>query len=153
MLVIAARDEAVHGNHAIVVEGPHRSRGGHPVVNFQSSLIRRRCKFTQNRPVICNRIVRPSIVRSMTRANSEALPNRTFDVFQNRKREPRPLQWAGQPDFNCALVCLGSAVITDRSKEFTDSGDRNTEATSGSSTTATVPCFIRVAKRFGRDLR
>jgi hypothetical protein len=58
-----------------------------------------------------------------------------------------------QPDFNCDLVCLGSAVITDRSKEFTDSGDRNTAATSGSNMIATVPSFMRDAKRFGQDLR
>jgi hypothetical protein len=73
-------------------------------------------------------------------------------MFFKTAREAKSLAAVGQPDFNCALFCLGSAVITDRSKEFTDSGDRNTEATSGSNTTATVPPFIRDAKRFGRDL-
>jgi len=47
------------------------------------------------------------------------------------------------PDFSCVLVCFGSAVITDRSKKFTDSGDWNTAATSESSTTATAPPFVR----------
>lgn len=44
--------------------------------------------------------------------------------------------------FNYALACLGSAFITERSKELTDSEDPNTDATSGSSTIATAPRFI-----------
>ena len=43
--------------------------------------------------------------------------------------------------------------MTDRSSEFTDSEDWNTDATSGSSTTATVLPFIKGANRFGRALR
>jgi hypothetical protein len=42
------------------------------------------------------------------------------------------------PDLDYALVRLGSARITERSKELTDSEDRKTEATSGSSTIATT---------------
>ena len=59
----------------------------------------------------------------------------------------------GYADFCCALVRLGKAAITDRKREFTDSGDRKTEATSGSSTTATDPPFIMDANRLGRALR
>jgi len=40
--------------------------------------------------------------------------------------------------FNYALAPLGSALITDRSKELTDSEEPKTEATSGSRTIATA---------------
>ena len=43
--------------------------------------------------------------------------------------------------------------MTDRSNELTDSDDLNTDATSGSRTTATVRPFIKAAKPFGRVLR
>lgn len=74
-------------------------------------------------------------------------------------RRSRPRGWnrfltvGHNPDLRRASTSLGSALITDRSSELTDSGDRKTEATSGSSTIATVPPFIRDAKRLGRDLR
>ncbi len=48
-----------------------------------------------------------------------------------------------------ALAYFGSAVITDRSKEFTDSGDWNTEATSGSNTISTVGPSSGVQSRLG----
>ena len=70
---------------------------------------------------------------------------------RGRRRRLRRGNW--QPDSDYALAFLGRALITERSKELTDSGDRNTEATSGSSTIATVPPFISDAKRFGRDRR
>jgi hypothetical protein len=40
--------------------------------------------------------------------------------------------------------------MTERSSELTDSDDWNTDATSGSRTTATLRAFNRLAKRFGR---
>ena len=43
----------------------------------------------------------------------------------------------------------GSAEMTERRRSFTDSEDLNTDATSGSSTTTTESCAIRVAKRLG----
>lgn len=42
--------------------------------------------------------------------------------------------------------------MTDRSKLLTDLDERKTEATSGSSTTATVLPCMSGAKRFGRAL-
>src|SRR5216684_4424729 len=50
-------------------------------------------------------------------------------------------------------VFVGRAEITERSRAFTVSEDRKTDATSGSSTTATDPACIAPAKRFVRDRR
>jgi len=52
------------------------------------------------------------------------------------------------------LVTLedGIAEITDRRRALTASDDLKTAATSGSSTTATVPSDIFDANRFGLDL-
>jgi hypothetical protein len=47
----------------------------------------------------------------------------------------------------------GKAEITERSRAFTSFEDRNTDATSGSSTTAMEPALTRPAKRFDRDLQ
>src|SRR6266567_2646067 len=50
-------------------------------------------------------------------------------------------------------VFVVRAEITERSRAFTVSEDRKTDATSGSSTTATDPACIAPAKRFVRDRR
>src|SRR5206468_4459805 len=47
----------------------------------------------------------------------------------------------------------GNAAMTERSSAFTDSDESNTEATSGSSTTATKPRRLLEANRLGRACR
>jgi len=46
----------------------------------------------------------------------------------------------------------GIAEMMDRRRALTASDDLKTLATSGSNTTATLPCAIFAAKRFGFDL-